>query len=85
MEAQQVENRVRLGSQVLVAFEDGETQELTITGRQVDLAAGVISAASPLGRSLLSAHEGSSVSYSAGGAPQTVTVLRVRTGRVREQ
>ena len=70
--------RVCVGSRVIVRFDDdGETLELTIRGREVDLEAGVISAASPLGRSIIGAAAGDQITYVVKGALQTVVVLGV--------
>lgn len=77
METTEAGARVRLGSRVTVMFDDGETFDLLIHGREHDLAVGVISATAPLAQSLLGSKSGESVSYVACGAAHTVTLLHV--------
>lgn len=69
---------VRLGSRVLVRFDDGRERELEIGGYgDADPAAGIISCASPLGRCLLGAVEGDERVFTAAGRERRVTVLKL--------
>lgn len=61
MESTEAGSRIHLGSLVTVAFDDGETLDLTIQGRGHDLAAGVMSATAPLAQSLLGSKAGEKV------------------------
>jgi transcription elongation GreA/GreB family factor len=77
MQAQQGGIQVRLGSRVTVQFADGSTEELMIRCREPNLPAGIITATSPLGRSLLGARASERVTYFVHRVPQTVVVLSV--------
>jgi transcription elongation factor GreB len=70
---------VRFGARVEVADEEGLERAWSILGEdEVDLAAGVISYLSPLGRALVGRSEGDTVAFDAPGGRREVTILAVR-------
>jgi transcription elongation GreA/GreB family factor len=75
---------VRLGSRVMLRFDDGREQEVEIGGYgDADPAAGVISCASPLGRCLLGAVAGDERVFHAAGRERRVTVVKLLPGGER--
>ncbi len=71
--------RVRFGATVTIAHEDGTERTWRIYGEdEVDVAAGVLSFKSPIGRALLGKEEGDAVRYQSPGGVREVEIVAVR-------
>jgi transcription elongation factor GreB len=71
--------RVKFGATVVVAGEDGEETTWKLYGEdEVDVAAGVLSWRSPLGRALTGKEAGDEVTFQAPGGRRTLEILEVR-------
>lgn len=71
-------DKVLFGATVTIEGEDGTQQVWTIRGEdEVDLAAGVVSYASPIGRALLGRRAGDDVIFDAPGGKREITIVAV--------
>jgi transcription elongation factor GreA len=68
----------RLGSKVIVEYEDGRQREFIISDPEItDPSKGIISYQSPIGKALLGAKEGDEREYIAGGKVFTIKIIKV--------
>lgn len=69
---------VRLGSKVVIKFEDGRQKEFTISDPEItDPSKGLISYQSPIGKALLGAKEGEERSYRVGDKIINIKVVKL--------